>query len=623
MIKKMMLLTLAGLSMAAIGAKPNDAAENMSLAAAVHDRTMVKEAQTSTLVDPLVPENSDLIVDKKLVYQYGGAAGVEVDLRGDKHISIINANNVGYGTAVNFNLTGFMSQFSDYGYVYVQIGHSGSDEYISCDNLGFTSVDGVYKGTHDSGDGSQYVYMNRSAALQFDSVSYTVSGNTNVESIRNTIICNIYVYNIKGQLQDGQTADVYINVDDSLTIDQILANVSAEDLLGESVKVQCSEDEKAKYNSDQIGTYKITITATDKYGQTATCYLNIHVTDTVGPVIANPKALNFAVGDTLVFADITDYITITDNGTAHGGTIGTPTYKIDGQAFTSDKVWGASDVGNHNLEVSVADSSGNSTSKTFQITVRDTIAPVITMKDGSEGKLLIGLSRVLNFSEEEFLALFTATDNVTSTSDIVIDVEGDFIPSKVGEYDIKVVATDKAGNKGSYTCHVVVDADLPPVFILSDALIGATAETPLSSSQLQQIVANGLYADKEVLSVKLDDADYQANATKKGSYPVAYSVSYKAADGSVEEEDGTMTIRVDNSVEEEQPEEEKSAWQKFCDWWTNGWQCFCNWFRGVFTKGEWDCWITNEEWDKRFPVEAEVEDSTSESSDPQTSPIED
>ena len=30
-----------------------------------------------------------------------------------------------------------------------------------------------------------------------------------------------------------------------------------------------------------------------------------------------------------------------------------------------------------------------------------------------------------------------------------------------------------------------------------------------------------------------------------------------------------------------------------------------NWFRGVFTKGKFDCFITNEEWNLRFPPEAE------------------
>ena len=413
--------------------------------------------------------------------------------------------------------------------------------------------------------------------------------------------CDLYEWN-PSTLQDGETAEVYVNVDDPLSIEQILANVRAEDLLGESVEVQCTAEEKAKYKPSTIGSYKVTVTATDNYGQMATCYLNIHVVDTVAPTISLVKAFDFTVVSTLQFSRISEYVSITDNGTDHGGSIGDPSYAIDGQAFDSDRTWQANDVGDHKLKVTVADSSGNTSTKEFSIVVRDTQAPVITMKDGGDGNLLIGLSRVLGFTKEEFLELFQATDNVTSSGEIVMDVEGEFIPSKVGSYDITVIATDKAGNKGTYTCHVTVDADLPPVFILSDALVGATAENPLSSSQIQMIVTNAIYAGKDVSNVLIDDSKYQANAKRAGSYPVTYSVQVRNADGSVTTENGKMTVRV--AKDGASSEDELSAWERFCRWWTDGWQCFCNWFRGVFTKFEWDCWITDEQWDERFPEDA-------------------
>ena len=405
-------------------------------------------------------------------------------------------------------------------------------------------------------------------------------------------------YNLPTLVQDGETAEVYVNVDDPLTIDQILANVSAEDLLGESVEVQCTAEEKAKYKKETIGTYKVTVTATDKYGQTATCYLNIHVVDNVGPTIELVGDLTFDTGDTLAIESMAEYFSITDNGTGHGGTIGDPTYQIDGLPFTEDRVWGPGDVGSHTLKVTVADSSGNSSERSFQISVVDTQAPVISMKDGGDGNVMVGLSRVLSLSEDDFLALFQATDNVTPADEIVMDIEGDFIPSKVGLYDVKVIATDKAGNKGTYTCHVTVSADLPPVFILSDALVAATADSPLSSAQLQQIVVNGLYSGRSVTDCLIDDAEYQRNATVEGSYPVAYSVRIDNGDGSVTTETGKMTVRV---VGESGEEEKPSNWELFCRWWTDGWQCFCNWFRGVFTKFKFDCWITNDEWNERFP----------------------
>ena len=441
-----------------------------------------------------------------------------------------------------------------------------------------------------------------------DAMSATGDNNDLLTAMGSNLKVAVSGFNVDPLIQDGETAEVYVNVDDPLTIEQILANVSAEDLLGETVQVQCTETEKQKYKPSTLGVYKVTVTATDKYGQTATCYLNIHVVDTVLPEIELVSPIVLDYGDELTDQSVKEHIRITDNGTSHGGTIGDPSYMIDGTAMnrTGGWTWEADEVGTHTLKVTVADSSGNSSTKEFQITVRDIQAPVITMRDGADGNLLIGLSRVLNFSESDFLALFQATDNVTPSDEIVLDVEGSFIPSKVGNYDIKVVATDKAGNKGSYTCHVTVDADLPPVFILSDALVGATAESPLSSAQIQSIVVNALYAGREVSDVLIDDSEYQANATRKGSYPVSYSVKVHSGDGSVSTEEGSLTVRVDDSAGDA-GEEEKTGWDRFCEWWTvdfvRFWQKLGNWFRGVFTKFEWDCFITNEEWDARFPTE--------------------
>ena len=148
-----------------------------------------------------------------------------------------------------------------------------------------------------------------------------------------------------GELEDGETAEIYVNVDDPWTIDQILANVSAEDLLGEDVEVKCTEEEKAKYDETKLGVYTITITATDKYLQSSTAYLEIHVIDIVNPIIAlaPSKSFVFSTGDTLEFDKISEYFTITDNGTDHGGTIGSPTYTLDGEPLIEDKVWSASE----------------------------------------------------------------------------------------------------------------------------------------------------------------------------------------------------------------------------------------------------------------------------------------
>ena len=225
--------------------------------------------------------------------------------------------------------------------------------------------------------------------------------------------------------------------------------------------------------------------------------------------------------------------------------------------------------------------------------MRDTQAPIITMKDGGDGNIMIGLSKVLNLSQEDFLDLFAVTDNVDSSESLQLEIEGEFIPTKVGACDVKVVCTDTGGNKGEFVAHVTVSADLPPVFVLSSTLVSATSDAPLTSSQIQSIITYGLYPELNVTSVLLDDTDYQENPTSVGSYKVNYQVNYLNDDQSIGTKNDNLTIRVTEGRNAVNPDDELSGWTKF-------WQCFKNWFRGVFTKFKFDCWITDYEWDLRF-----------------------
>ncbi len=354
-----------------------------------------------------------------------------------------------------------------------------------------------------------------------------------------------------------------------------------------------------------MGSYKIEITATDKYGQTAHCFLNLKVIDIVAPTIQLKSTLNFNIGDKYSADLLKAKFTFADNATSKGGSLGEPKFELNGQLVTTEKTFSASDIGTKTLKVTIADSSGNTTSKDFSLVVIDNVAPVIKMKDGAEGKVTVGLSRVLSLKQSEFLQLFEATDNVTASNLLVWGIDGEFIPNLVGKHTVKVTCTDAAGNMAVYPVEVTVDADLPPVFILGDALIGATNDNPLSSAQLQRIVTHGLYAARNVRSVLIDDTEYQKNATKEGRYAVPYNVEIVEDDSSITTENGVMTVSVtDTGSIEEEGGEKLSGWTKF-------WQCFKNWFKGVFTKFKFDCWITDAEWEVRFP-ETESSESTSE-----------
>lgn len=417
-------------------------------------------------------------------------------------------------------------------------------------------------------------------ALKFNSGSFSYGG-----------IRGITFQNKDTVAEDGETVDIAVNVDDAPSIEDILAQVTAQDLLGASVDVSCTAAEREKYNPNLLGTYLITITATDSYGQTSTAYLNIKVIDVTAPtvVMASGKNFNFHVGDTLVYSSLASYFTITDNATGKGGTIGNPVYKIDDSSLTDDYTF--TTVGTHTLNVSVSDSSGNNTTKNFTITVTDNEAPVVARRDGGTGSIIVGLSRAIVLEDSDFLALFSATDGVDGdVSSTLALAEGSSLPVKVGSYDLKIVATDKSGNEGSLTVTLMVSSDVPPVFILSDNLVNATTSNPLTSSQIQQLVSI-IYDDANVTAanILINDSEYQANSTKVGSYSVSYAVNYTDDGGELHSKKGILTIAVVEGAETE----ELSGWKWF-------WQCMKNWFRGVFTKFQFDCFITDTDWDIRF-----------------------
>ena len=405
--------------------------------------------------------------------------------------------------------------------------------------------------------------------------------------------------NKSGVLTDGQTQNLYYYIPNVPTIETIMTSISAVDLFGKEATVSVSDTEKAKYTG-KIGVYSVAITAKDTYDQTATATLVIHVIDRDSPTIAMAvgKTLTFVAdsGASLKLADLPSYFAISDIGTTYGGTITDPSFTYEGVTFT-DKTFRTADIGIRKLGVTVSDSSGNTSTKTFNITVTDATAPVISRKDGSASDTVIkvGLSKTFSLTKAFFLDLFKATDNNDGDVSANLDIEGNYVSEKVGTYPITVIAKDTAGNKASISVTVEVIKDIPPVFILADNLVLTDTATPLTLSEITSVVENGILNEYSVSACMVDSGTYLENTSTAGDYPMTYTASVLNATISEQVVTGDFTLR---NVTAEKTS--KTGWEKFCDWWSNGFQCLANWWKGLFTKGKFDCWITNEEWNIRF-----------------------
>lgn len=74
--------------------------------------------------------------------------------------------------------------------------------------------------------------------------------------------------------------------------------------------------------------------------------------------------------------------------------------------------------------------------ETFKVIIKDTKAPIFTKYEDK-------ISLIQDSEDVDLTKYFTAED----LSDVILSIEGNFDISKIGEYNIKVVATDKSGNK--------------------------------------------------------------------------------------------------------------------------------------------------------------------------------
>lgn len=409
---------------------------------------------------------------------------------------------------------------------------------------------------------------------------------------------------------DGQTKDLFIDVNQNYSKDTIINSISAKDLFGKDVPVTIIEGEES-FTPQTIGVYTLKVRATDDYGQIATATLIVHIVDYDPPVISQAQQFNFVAdkGQNLSYTDLPTYISVTDNGTGHGSNL-TITYIYDGTQLNTSwtKTFTASDYGTHKLKVKAVDSSGNTSEKEFTINVGDGTAPVITRRDGQAvgSKITIGVSKTFNMQLSDILQMFKAQDNVDG--DVSSSLAGntqadtDFFSTNhhVGTYEITIKATDRNNNATTQKLPIEIAADLPPVFIISDTLVYTDTANPLNTDSISRIVTKSLLKGKNLTGLSVDASEYIGNETTPGTYHITYDYTeasvvkgLKRANSSPVKS-GAFDIVVTQAEESTEPEEKKNGFVLF-------FEKLGNWFKGVFTKFKFDCFITNEEWNARFP----------------------
>lgn len=200
-----------------------------------------------------------------------------------------------------------------------------------------------------------------------------------------------------------------------------------------------------------LGTTLVTVTAIDSSGNASVKTYTVTVRDTVPPEIT--------VSDELVV----------EANMSGGASVGTMQLTVADVADPDPSVTynlAFLPLGTTQVTATATDASGNSSSRSFTVTVVDTTPPTITLPD----ELIVEADQpggaTVAFSDLQ------VTDLADPNPLVTYDVSPGFFP--LGTTLVTVTATDASGNSSSFTVTVTVEDTTPPVLTdLADMVVAA------------------------------------------------------------------------------------------------------------------------------------------------------
>jgi hypothetical protein len=254
-------------------------------------------------------------------------------------------------------------------------------------------------------------------------------------------------------------------------------------------------DEFVEYH--QLGSYEITIVATDISGNTSMEKFLLSMTDQSPPDLVlktNPQPIT-------IFTNITEellrsyILSVNDNYDDISFDDVTITHDIDQMR-----------LGDYHIYYTCKDQSNNLVSKILDIEVIDDIKPNV--------EIVIPLIFDVFDQEPMIHQHFLITDNYNSIDDLEIKYNTSFDLDKIGKYQISVEVMDKSKNKTVFVTEVLVIDQIPPTITQVSEIIITHFETIDLSIYFDAIDQY----DLNQTHITIDD--YQVDYQKLGSYDI-------------------------------------------------------------------------------------------------------
>ena len=277
-----------------------------------------------------------------------------------------------------------------------------------------------------------------------------------------------------------------ITVPDDITAEATSADgavvtfeVSATDAVDPAPSVSA---DPASGSTFALGETTVTVTASDAAGNTAMKTFLVTVKDTIAPAITVPD-------DITAEATSADGAVVTFEVSATDAVDPAPSVSADpasGSTFA---------LGETTVTVTASDAAGNTAMKTFLVTVKDTIAPAITVPDDITAEATSADGAVVTFE-------VSATDAVDPAPSVSADPASGSTFA-LGETTVTVTASDAAGNTAMKTFLVTVKDTIAPAITVPDDI---TAEATSADGAVVTFEVSATDAVDPAPSVSADPA---------------------------------------------------------------------------------------------------------------------
>ena len=318
----------------------------------------------------------------------------------------------------------------------------------------------------------------------FAPLTYTVNGNgilnftcadvgtigvtltlTDVYQTTSTCSATITIQDNVGPTATCQDVTVQLNAMGNGMINTCAVDGGSSDACGGFVGYAVSQ---TTFTCDDIGTFPITMTVTDVNGNTSTCTSNVTVQDNIRP--------------TAICQNVTVQLDAGGNGSITAASVnngssdncGVASYALDKTTF------GCTDIGNQQVTLSVTDGSGNTSTCSAVVMVKDMIVPMALCQPA-----------VVQLNANGFGTLSAQQVDMGSSDNCSIKSlslnQGSFNCSHIGNNNtVTLVVIDNDDNMSSCTANVTVLDNVLPTAICQSITVqlDANGQVTVDANQL-------------------------------------------------------------------------------------------------------------------------------------------